>query len=125
MPKRVPDGSRRPLKTGYISIRTADGWEYEHRAVWRESFGPIPPGASIHHKNGIRSDNRLENLALMASHADHMRKHPEIGNRYRGRSLSPEHRAKLSEAAKRRCANPAHRAELSERGRLGAEKRWH
>jgi hypothetical protein len=34
----------------------------EHHHVWQEANGPIPEGKEIHHKNGDKQDNRLENL---------------------------------------------------------------
>lgn len=40
-----------------------------HRLVWLHFNGPIPLGLTINHKNGVKKDNRPENLEL-ASHAD-------------------------------------------------------
>lgn len=45
---------------GYISI-SVDGKKYPaHRLAWLYSNGAFP--SSIDHKNGVRSDNRIENL---------------------------------------------------------------
>lgn len=35
-----------------------------HRLVWARFNGPIPDGLTINHKNGVKDDNRLENLEL-------------------------------------------------------------
>ena len=34
------------------------------RLVWRHFRGPIPDGLTVNHKNGIKTDNRPENLEL-------------------------------------------------------------
>lgn len=38
---------------------------YEHRLIWERVHGPIKPGFEINHINGIKNDNRLENLELV------------------------------------------------------------
>lgn len=35
-----------------------------HRLVWRHFRGPIPEGLTINHRNGVKQDNRPENLEL-------------------------------------------------------------
>jgi hypothetical protein len=37
----------------------------EHRRIWAERHGPIPKGWVVHHLNGQKGDNRLENLAAL------------------------------------------------------------
>lgn len=36
-----------------------------HRYVWEQHNGPIPAGYIIHHINGNKKDNRLENLSCL------------------------------------------------------------
>ena len=44
------------------------GWVFEHRHVMAEWLGrKLYPGENIHHRNGVRSDNRVENLQLWVS----------------------------------------------------------
>ena len=64
---------------GYVRIKTAEGpdpatWKREHRVIYEAANGPIPEGYVVHHTNGDRSDNRLENLEAM-SRAEHIRLH--------------------------------------------------
>lgn len=48
-------------RTGYIY----QGRILQHRLVMEESLGrPLAPWENVHHKNGIRGDNRPENLEL-------------------------------------------------------------
>ena len=51
----------------------------QHRLIWVALRGPIPAGCVIHHKNGHRADNRIENLELMANgqHA-HLHRRPKL-----------------------------------------------
>ena len=43
-----------------------------HRVIWERVNGPIPEGMEINHLNGIKDDNRLENLEVV-THSDNVK----------------------------------------------------
>jgi hypothetical protein len=50
---------------GYLHT-TIDGQkQYLHRMVWVWHNGPIPEGLQVDHINGVKGDNRIENLQLL------------------------------------------------------------
>lgn len=80
-------GGRVVNEAGYILVKVgrghplalANGYAYEHRLVAQEAMGrPLAPGEEVHHKNGVKSDNRPENLEVKSGRAEHAMEHRAV-----------------------------------------------
>ena len=89
------------LPKGYLQVRSMFGnVRYQalaHRLVWRHFRGEIPDGMVVNHRNGLKEDNRPENLEILtpsenAKHAVHVLR---VGRCANQRGMA-NHRAKLS-----------------------------
>lgn len=65
-PRKI--GDTRINSQGYRMIKLKDGWKREHTYVMEKHLGRLlHAGENVHHKNGDRLDNRIENLELWIS----------------------------------------------------------
>lgn len=96
--QRRPDGYLRV----YVGVPTHPGASLRalaHRVVWAFHNGPIPEGMEINHKNGIRDDNRLENLEILTPSANVRHRFDRLGGLQRTPRGAKHGMAKLSEAS--------------------------
>lgn len=72
----------------------SNGYVMEHIIVWENASGiPVPKSCCVHHINGNKSDNRIENLCLM-THGAHTTMHST------GRKHTEETKQKIRERRK-------------------------
>jgi hypothetical protein len=97
-------GGRIVDKQGYVLLKVdhphanASGYVREHRLVMEQVLGRLLlPEEVVHHKNGVNSDNRPENLEVFPSNASH------LAHELKGKCLNwtPEGRARLAARTQR------------------------
>lgn len=89
------EGKKFKIQDGYF----CRGNQRLHRLIWEKAYGSIPKGHHIHHKDGNRLNNSLENLECI-SHAEHLSLHMKVNSEKVHRwHKTKEGREKLGEKA--------------------------
>lgn len=64
---------------GYPGKRYRERYVYEHHLVWWKKTGQlVPDGYVLHHKNEIKTDNRISNLELKDKGKHSKDHHPAV-----------------------------------------------
>lgn len=72
--KTIPNNPPKNSRNQYKSIKVNGLKVSESRYIWEKHYGKIPEDNMIHHINGIKTDNRIENLQCV-TRLEHGRLH--------------------------------------------------
>ena len=97
------NGGIRKTNKGYVQLLMPEhkrsnksGYVMEHIVVYEKATGiEIPQNCCVHHLNGIKNDNRIENLCMMTSSAHTIYHHT-------GRKRSEKTKKRISESKRKK-----------------------
>ena len=84
------NGGKRGHSAGYILLLVKNhpfcnksGYVYEHRIIMEKHIERfLDPKERVHHVNGIKNDNRIDNLILFSCDSDHQKYHHSIKTKH-------------------------------------------
>ena len=92
---------------GYYTLSSKEYYQkLLHRVIQEEHYGEIPKGYVVHHKDGDKLNNDIENLEPMS-----LKEHGHM--HHKGKKLSREHRDNISKAHKGMVLSEEHRNNIS------------
>ena len=104
----------------YIITSRKKGYSHKflHKLIWEDWYGkPVPDGYVIHHLNGDKTDNRIQNLQCVERS-----KHIAFHNKSRCGENSSMFGKHHSEETKRKISKSKKGKSLSKKGRLNMSK---
>ena len=99
--KQAPNGSGCLTSSGYIQLNVNGRRSSQHRYVMEKHLGrELRKHEEVHHRNGVKDDNRLSNLELWSTHQpkgqrteDKVKWAKEILQQYAPEELNPQNQA--------------------------------
>lgn len=89
---------------GYVKVRVGrahpladpNGYAYEHLVVWVAAGNERPArGWVLHHRNGVKTDNRIENLEVVGRGAHNAHHNEERGRNELGQFVGKKRAGRL------------------------------
>lgn len=129
-PRRLPVGSvrirtrhkRGGEKRAYVKVAQPNKWRLRAHVVWESRHGDKPRGMVVHHRNGKKLDDRIDNLELLtkAAHLDEHRDEFDVEARARSFKATRAARPWSTKSKTKRTGRPPLYSESDLRNALRA-----